>query len=108
MTKQEIEREDRQAKWQAIQKFLDTAKATTPDPNAKVQVKHPVSRHRLIRLMEIIGPGTEVLAYLSHVFATDTCTYMYEHMLWRLNGEPEFGPDCTVTVRLSKSLYAGD
>lgn len=81
-------------------------RATEPRKDAAVEVEHPRAP-RLWSYLRVTGPREEVYAYVSHVFATDTCTQCYEHMLYRLSGLDELA-DGRIVVNLSKSLYAGD
>lgn len=81
-------------------------RATPPRKDAAVEVEYPRAP-RLYTYLRVTGPREEVYAYVSHVFATDTCTPCYEHMLYHLNGLDELEGG-RVVANLYKSHYAGD
>lgn len=76
------------------------------DSTDGIEVASP-SAPRLYSYKVVHGPKDKAFAYAAHVFASDSCTPMYEHMLWRLFGADE-RPDGTVTLWFCKSHYAGD
>jgi hypothetical protein len=59
-------------------------------------------------VQRLSGPRELVFDYVAYELQHDSCTPMYEHMLWRVT-QVHFSPDDSlVEIEMYKSHYAGD